>query len=185
MRRLTAQEILKENRLLLAASVLFILFGIYILLSPLLSPKISYDALEESDAVVMQLKYRYLGRGGGYYFLKTGSGESYRIAPRRLSSQAKALLTAGTAVHIKWRSGGLFSTRFAEEISAGGQLLMAYDDTPQDPALTVILGLGIAAFGAGGLLMLRHLIKTNRRAQEKRDDRIRRKNGAGRKTGKS
>lgn len=183
MRRRTAQEILKGNSLLLAASVLLILSGIYILLSPFLFPKVSYDALEESDAVVMQLKYCHHGRGGGYYFLKTG-GEGYRIAPGRLPPLSEALLTEGTAVHIKWRTGGLFPTRFAEEISAGGQLLMAYDDTPPSKALPIIFGLGASAFGAGGLLMLRHLIRANQRTQEKRDDRIRRKYGTCRKNRK-
>lgn len=184
MRRRTAQEILKGNRLLLTASVLFILSGIYILLSPFLFPKVSYDALEESDAVVMQLKYRHHGRGGGYYSLQTAGGEGYHIPPRRLPPLSEALLTEGTAVHIKWRTGGLFPTRFAEEISAGGQLLMAYDDTPPSKALPIIFGLGASAFGAGGLLMLRHLIRANQRTQEKRDDRIRRKYGTCRKNRK-
>ena len=88
------------------------------------------------------------------------------------------MLTEGKTVTIKWHKNKPFWTLHAEEMYVDGKRVVTYDnDKPVDWKSPLIFGSCFIALGIGGFFLLRLFVKTNRKKQKKRDEKIQRKYG--------
>ena len=179
MGRKTDREILRENRWLTVLSAAFILCGIWIALLPHLLPFASYDSLQETEATVQSFKHFYGGaKGLNVAYLLTTDNEKYILSGDYDHQEAAKQLTAGKSVTLKWYQQKPFGERLAEEVSVDGKPIVRYDnDLDRDKKASFFAGAFPAAVGTGGLLLLNLILKTNRKKQARRDEKLKRKYG--------
>lgn len=178
MRRKTDKDILRENNWLMIASSLLILFGILCAILPHVAPHTDYASLQTKEVTITAFRHHYGYRSASYDYIRTTDGEKYNLSGDYRREQLTPLLTEGRKVTIKWYQNVPFRTLLAEEIYVDGVRVAAYNnDAPVDWKSPLILGSCFAALGICGFFMLRLFVKTNRKKQKKRDERIRRKYG--------
>ena len=179
MGRKTDREVLRENRWLTVLSAVFILCGIWIALLPHLLPFASYDSLQETEATVQSFKHFYGGaKGLNYAYLLTTDNEKYILSGDYDHEGAAEQLTAGKSVTLKWYQRKPFGERLAEEVMMDGKPIVRYDnDLDRDKKASFFAGAFLAAVGTGGLLLLNLTLKTNRKKQARRDEKLKRKYG--------
>lgn len=179
MGRKTDREILRENRWPTVLSAAFILCGIWIALLPHLLPFASYDSLQETEATVQSFKHFYGGsKGLNDTYLLTSDNEKYILSGDYDHQEAAAQLTAGKSVTLKWYQSNPFGERMAEEVMMDGKPIVRYDnDLGRDKKASFFAGAFLAAVGTGGLLLLNLTLKTNRKKQARRDEKLKRKYG--------
>ena len=187
MGRKTDREILRENRWLTVLSAAFILCGIWIALLPHLLPFTSYDSLQETEATVQSFKHFYGGAKGLYVaYLLTTDNEKYILSGDYDHQEAAKQLTAGKSVTLKWYQQKPFGGRLAEEVSVDGKPIVRYDnDLDRDKKASFFAGAFPAAVGTGGLLLLNLILKTNRKKQARRDEKLKRKYGENARVGQN
>ena len=164
MRRKTDRDILKENTWLICASCVLIVLGILIGLWPYIFPEPDYDALEEREVTVQALRHFSGVKGVSYDYIVTTDGERFHLSGDYDREKISAQLTQGQKATIKWCVNRPSSRLLAEEVCVDGKPMLVF-------------GLWFVATGIGGFLLLRLLVKTNRRKQNQRDEKIRRKYG--------
>ena len=179
MRRKTDKDIIKENYWLIILSALLILFGVFCAILPHIAPDVGYDALQVKDVTITEFKHHYGGyRGASYDYIRTTDGEKYNLSGDYQREQLQELLTQGKAVTIKWYKNEPFWTLLVEEMYVDGELVLTYDnDKPVNWKSPLIFGSCFIALGIGGFFLLRLFVKTNRKKQKKRDDKIQQKYG--------
>ena len=187
MGRKTDREILRENRWLTVLSAAFILCGIWIALLPHLLPFASYDSLQEQEATVQSFKHFYGGsKGLNDTYLLTTDNEKYILSGDYDHEEAAAQLTAGKSVTLKWYQQKPFGGRLAEEVIMDGKPIVRYDnDLGRDKKASFFAGAFLAAVGTGGLLLLNLTLKTNRKKQARRDEKLKRKYGKNARVGQN
>lgn len=187
MGRKTDREILRENCWLTVLSTAFILCGIWIALLPHLLPFASYDSLQETEATVQSFKHFYGGaKGLNDTYLLTTDNEKYILSGDYDHEEAAALLTAGKSVTLKWYQRKPFGGRLAEEVMMDGKPIVRYDnDLGRDKKASFFAGAFLAAVGTGGLLLLNLTLKTNRKKQTRRDEKLKRKYGKNARVGQN
>lgn len=177
MRRKTSKDILKENRALMILSALLVIFGIFCAIAPHMVPRVDYDSLQTKDVTVAALE-RYRVRTSTGYRLYTTDGEKYNISGDYRRSELKELVTEGKKATIRYCKNKPFRTVLIKEMEVDGVRVVTYDpDKPVAWRLPLILGVCFASVGVGGFLFLRFTVKTNRKRQKARDERIRKKYG--------
>ena len=175
MRRKTDRDILKGSRHLAISSLVLILFGLCIILSPILFPGPDYDTLQEREVIIVSFRHSS-GMSSSDYILTSGN-EEYQIfvnADER-SELRKALERGRRAATLKGytdESDHSFSVR---EISMDGRVYKI--DDPHQIRMLFLCGLLFIGAGAVEVLVLKYDLKRNRENQQKRDERIRRKYG--------
>lgn len=178
MRRKTDRDILKASRYLAISSLVFILFGLCIILSPILFPRPDYDTFQEREVIIVSFRYSSVKSSSAY--ILTSGNEEYQIfvTPDERSELRKALERGRRAATLKGytdESDHSFSVR---EISMGGRVIVRYKgDDPDRARMVFLFGLSFIGFGAVEILVLKYDLKRNRENQQKRDERIRRKYG--------
>lgn len=179
MGRKTDREVLRENRWLTVLSAVFILCGIWIALLPHLLPFASYDFLQEQEATVQSFKHFYGGaKGLNDTYLLTTDNEKYILSGDYDHEEAAEQLTACNAITLKWYQSNPFGERLAEEVSVDGKPIVRYDnDLGRDKKASFFAGAFLAAVGTGGLLLLNLTLKTSRKKQTRRDEKLKRKYG--------
>lgn len=179
MGRKTDREVLRENRWLTVLSAVFILCGIWIALLPHLLPFASYDSLQETESTVQSFKHFYGGaKGLNYAYLLTTDNEKYILSGDYDHEEAAEQLTAGKSVTLKWYQRKPFGERLAEEVMMDGKPIVRYDnDLDRDKKASFFAGAFLAAVGTGGLLLLNLTLKTNRKKQARRDEKLKQKYG--------
>ena len=178
MRRKTSKDILKENRALMILSALLVVFGIFCAVAPHIVPRVDYDSLQTKDVTVAALE-RYRVRTITGYRLYTTDGEKYNISGDYRRSELEELVTEGKKATIRYCENKPFRTVLIKEMDVDGVRVVTYDpDKPVAWRLPLILGVCFASVGAGGFLFLRFIVKTNRKRQKARDERIRKKYGS-------
>ena len=179
MRRKTDKDIIKENSWLISLSTLFILFGAFCAILPHFAPHVGYESLQTKEVTITKFKRHYGGaKGTTYDYIRTTEGEKYSLTGDYKREQLKGLLTEGKTVTIKWHKNEPFWTLFVEEMYVDGERVITYDnDKPVDWKSPLIFGTCFIAPGIGGFLVLRLFVKTNRKKQKKRDEKIQRKYG--------
>lgn len=187
MGRKTDREILRENRWLTVLSAAFILCGIWIALLPHLLPFASYDSLQETEATVQSFKHFYGGaKGLNDSYLLTTDNEKYILSGDYDHQEAAEQLTAGKSVTLKWYQRKPFGGRLAEEVMMDGKPIVRYDnDLDRDKKASFFAGAFLAAVGTGGLLLLNLTLKTNRKKQARRDEKLKRKYGENARVGRN
>ena len=179
MRRKTDKDIIKENYWLIILSALLILFGVFCAILPHIAPHVSYDSLQTKEVTVTVFKHFYGGpKGASYDYIRTTDGEKYNLSGDYQRGQLQELLTEGKTVTIKWYKNEPFWTPLVEEMYVDGDRVVTNDnDKPVDWKSTLIFGSCFIALGIGGFFLLRLYVKTNRKKQKKRDEKIQRKYG--------
>jgi len=183
VRRKTDRDVVKENTWLICVSGALILLGIFLALWPYLFPSPDYDALEEKEVTVQALRHFSGLKGVSYDYILTTDGERYNLAGDYDSEEVYGLLTEGRKATIKWCVNKPARTLLAGGVCVDGQTVVAYRSQPDSWKPMLVFGCWFVATGIGGFLLLHLLLKTNRRKQNQRDERIKRKYGeqAGRK----
>ena len=179
MRRKTDKDIIKENYWLIILSTLLILLGVFFAMLPHIALDVGYDALQVKDVTITEFKHHHGGyRGSSYDYIRTTDGEKYNLSGDYQRGQLQELLTEGKTVTIKWYKNKPFWTLLVEEMYVDGERVVTYDnDKPVDWKPPLIFGSCFIALGIGGFFLLRLFVKTNRKMQKKRDERIQRKYG--------
>ena len=179
MRRKTDKDIIKENYWLIILSALLVLFGVFCTILPLIAPHVSYDSLQTKEVTVTVFKHFYGGpKGASYDYIRTTDGEKYNLSGDYQRGQLQELLTEGKTVTIKWYKNEPFWTLLVEEMYVDGERVVTYDnDNPVDWKSPLIFGSCFVVLGIGGFFLLRLFVKTNRKKQKKRDEKIQRKYG--------
>ena len=177
MRRKTDREIVKENIWLVFLPGALILLGILIGLWPYLFPEPDYDALEEREVTVQALRHFSGVKGVSYDYIVTTDGERLHLSGDYDREKISAQLTQGQKATIKWCVNRPSRRLLAEEVRVDGETVVAYRRQPDSWKPMLVFGSWFVATGIGGFLLLRLLVKTNRRKQNQRDEKIRRKYG--------
>lgn len=179
MRRKTEKDIIKENYWLIILATLLILFGVFCAILPHIAPHVGYDSLQAKEVTITEFKHHSGGhRGASYDYIRTTDGEKYNLSGDYQREQLKELLTEGKTVSIKWYKNEPFWTLLVEEMYVNGERVVTYDnDKPVDWKSPLIFGTCCIALGIGSFFLLRFFVKTNRKQQKKRDERILRKYG--------
>lgn len=177
MRRKTDRDVVKENIWLVFLSGALILFGVMIGLWPHLFPSPDYDALEEKEVTVREVRHFSGLKGVSYDYLLTTDGERFNLSGDYDPEEAYARLTEGQRATVKWYVNRPARTLLAEEVRVEGKPVVAYRGQPDPWKPMLVFGAWFVATGVGGLLLLHLLVKTNRRKQNQRDARIKRKYG--------
>ena len=177
MRRKTDRDVVKENTWLVCVSGALILLGIVLALWPHLFPSPDYDALEEKEVTVQALRHFSGVKGVSYDYILTTDGERYNLSGDYDREKAFAQLTEGQKVTIKWCVNRPARTFLAEEVRVDGETVVAYRSQPDNWKPMLVFGAWFVATGTGGFLLLHLLVKTNRRKQNQRDEKIKRKYG--------
>ena len=182
MARKTDIDVIKENWLIIAFSVWFILTGIFIAVLPHLIEPVSYDDYQTKVVTVKSLGYRSVGgRVSGYYFMRTTDGEKYNISGIYNKTQLKKMITKGRTVTIKWVEDEWLKICYAEEIFVDGEKVVSYDGDSwgegKGKIFVFVFGICMVAIGTGGLFILKLLIKSNRKKRQKREEQLLKKYG--------
>jgi len=177
VRRKTDRDVVKENIWLVFLSGALIFFGVIIALWPCVFPSPSYDALEEKEVTVQTLQHFSGVKGVSYDYILTMDGERFNLSGDYDREKAFAQLTEGSKATIKWCVNRPARTLLAEEVRVDGETVVAYRSQPDSWKPMLVFGSWFAATGIGGFLLLHLLVKTNRRKQNQRDEKIRRKYG--------
>lgn len=179
MRRKTDKDIIKENDLLIILSTLLILLGVFSSILPHIALDVGYDAFQVKDVTITEFKHHRGGfREASYDYIRTMDGEKYNLSGDYQRGQLQELLTEGKTATIKWYKNEPFWTLLVEEMYVDGERVVTYDnDKPVDWKPPLIFGSCFIALGIGGFFLLRLFVKTNRKTQKKRDERIQRKYG--------
>ena len=177
MRRNTDREIVKENIWLVFLPGALILLGILIGLWPYIFPEPDYDALEEREVTIQALRHFSGVKGVSYDYIVTTDGERFHLSGDYDREKISAQLTQGQKATIKWCVNRPSRRLLAEEVCVDGKPVVTYRSQPDSWKPMLVFGLWFVATGIGGFLLLRLLVKTNRRKQNQRDEKIRRKYG--------
>lgn len=170
---------MKENYWLMILSTLLILLGVFSVILPHVVPDVGYDYLQTKEVIVTAFKNFDGGyKGASYDYIRTTDGEKYNISGDYQRAQLQELLTEGKTVTIKWYKNEPFWTLLVEEMYVDGERVVTYDnDKPVVWKPPLIFGSCFIALGIGGFFLLRLFVKTNRKKQKKRDEKILRKYG--------
>ena len=179
MRRKTDKDIIKENHWLIFLSTLFVLFGIFFAILPHIAPPVGYDSLQMKEVTITKFKHHYGGvHGTSYDYICTTDGEKYNLSGEYQREKLQELLMEGKTVTIGWHKNEPFWTLLVEEMYVDGERVVTYDnDKPVNWKSPLIFGSCFIVLGIGGILLLRLFVKTNRKEQKKRDEKIQRKYG--------
>ncbi len=177
MRRKSNKEIMKEYSIFLISGIIAILFGIFIILFPVM-PTTPYEKYKEKDVVISQLNHHY-GRWASYDYIITEDGEKYNVTGDYSKSELSELLIKGTVAVIKYDTNKILPfIKYAEEIIVDGNKIVTYNnDTPTNWAPHIIFCLLLCLVGVAFLFSYRWHIIRNRNLQAKRDARIIKKYG--------
>ncbi len=179
MRRKSDKEIRKEFSIFLISGIIAVLFGIFILLFPVM-PTTPYEEYKEKDVVISQFNHHYGGiRGASYNYIITEDGEKYNITGDYSKSELSELLIKGASAVIKYDTNKILPfIKYAEEIVIDGNKIVTYNnDTPTNWAPHIIFCLLSCLMGVALLFAYRWHIIRNRNLQAKRDARIIKKYG--------
>lgn len=179
MRRKGDKEIRKEFGIFLISGILAILFGIFILLFPIM-PTTPYEEYKEKDVVISQFNHHYGGiRFASYNYIITEDGEKYNISGDYSKSELSEFLIKGTAAVIKYDTNDIIPfIKYAEELTVDGNKIVKYNnDTPINWAPHIIFCLLSCLMGVALLFAYHWQILRNRNLQAKRDARIVKKYG--------
>lgn len=179
LQRKTDKDIIKENHWLIILSTLLILFGVICAILPYIAPHVDYDSLQTKEVTIIEFKHFYGGsKGASYDYIRTTDGQKLILSGEYQREQLKELLTEGISATVKWYKNEPFWTLLVEEMYVDGERIVTYDnDKPVDWKSPLIFGFCSITLGIGGFFVLRLFVKTNRKKQKKRDERIRRKYG--------
>jgi len=179
MRRQSDKDIRKEYRIFLVIGCAFILFGLFILLSPLI-PLTPYDEYMEKDIVISKFDYHSTVKGASYHYILTEDGEKYNITGEYESSELYTTLSPGTYATIKYEINKVFPLKmYVEEMIVNGNKIITYDnDRSPDWTAIMIVSSILLLLGTGFLFAYRATILHNRKQQQKRNARIIKKYGS-------
>lgn len=179
MRQKTDKDIIKENYWLIILATLLILFGVFCVICPHIAPHVGYESLQSKEVTITEFKHHYGGyRGASYDYIRTTDGVKYNISGDYQRERLRELLTDEKTVSIKWYKNEPFWTLLIEEMYIDGERVVTYDnDKPVDWKSPLIFGTCFIALGIGGFFLLRLFVKTNRKKQKKRNEKILRKYG--------
>jgi len=177
MRRKNDKEIRKEFSVFLVLGIVAILFGMFILLYPII-PTTPYEEYREKEVVISEFDSSY-SRHSSYDYIITEDGELYRISGDYNRSDLVGILTKGTAAVIKCGSNGILPfIKYAEEMIVDGNKIVTYNnDAPTNWASNIIFCVLFFLIGVVFIFAYRWQITRNRKLQAKRDARIIKKYG--------
>ncbi len=175
VRRKTDMDILIEHKFLIIGSILLILFGIFVAIAPHIHSG-NYDSLQTKEVTITEFKRNSVPRDSSYDYICTTDGEKYNLSGDYQREQLQELLTEGRTITIRWYKNTPFWTLLAEEIYVDGERVVAYDNDLLGAWKTpLVIGICAIALGIGGFFFLKFSLKSNRKKQKKRNERIRRK----------
>jgi len=177
MRRKSEKEVRKEYRVFLFWGIGAVLFGLFILLYPVL-PKTPLEEYKEKEVVIRNFDC-YLIRGSSYYYIVTEENERYDVTGDFRYNELSERLVKGTVAVIKYDANDVLPfKKYAEEITVDGNKIVTYnDDAPTNWIPHIVFALLSWLVGAGCLFAYRRQIVQNRNMQAKRDARILKKYG--------
>lgn len=151
-------EIYKDNWWLIVVPILFLLFGLLLIVLP--NKPIDYASLQTKEVTVETFKYHYGRHGSDYHDMQTTDGERYVIKGDYSSEQLEDLLTEGTIISIKWYESN-FGTLCAEEMYIDGEMVVSYnDDLPVKSTILLVLAVFAIVLGLGSLCYVKRTLVT-------------------------
>ena len=179
MRRRSDKEIKKEFNIFLVLGIIAILFGIFIVLWPIM-PTTPYEEYKEKEVIISEFEHFYGGvRGASYDYIITEDGEKYNITGDYSKSELSEVLTKGTTAVIKYEINNILPfKKYAEEMTVDGNKIVTYNNNASTNwAPHIIFCLRSCFIGVAFLFAYRWQIMRNRKLQAKRDARIIKKYG--------
>ena len=178
MRRKSDKEIKREFSIFLILGVSLILFGVFILLYPII-PTTPYEEYIQKEVVISKFDDFRGAKGTFYDYIITKDGEEYRVTGEHNKSELYEILTEGTTAVIKYDTNALLPfIRYAEEITVDGDKIVTYNnDAHVNWIPHIIFGLFSCLIGSALLFTFRWHIIRNRKLQAQRDSRIIKKYG--------
>ena len=179
MRRKSDKEIRKEFNIFLILGTIAILFGLLMLLLPII-PTTPFEEYTEKEVVISKFDHFYGGvRGASYDYIVTHDGEIYNITGEYRKSELSEFLIEGTVAVIKYDTNNILPfKKYVEELTVDENRLVTYNnDAPINWAPHVIFCLISCFIGISLLLACRWQVIRNRKLQAKRDARIIKKYG--------
>ena len=179
MRRKSDKEIRKEFNIFLILGTIAILFGLFILLLPII-PTTPFEEYTEKEVVISKFDHFYGGlKGASYDYIITDDGEKYNITGEYSKSELSEFLIEGTVAVIKYDTNNILPfKKYVEELTVEENRLVTYNnDTPINWAPHIIFCLISCFIGISLLLAFRWEVIRNRKLQAKRDARIIKKYG--------
>ena len=179
MRRRSDKETKKEFNIFLVLGIIAILFGIFIVLWPIM-PTTPYEEYKEKEVIISEFDHFYGGlKGASYDYIITEDGEKYNVIGEYSRSELSEILIKGTTAVIKYDTNNILPfKKYAEEITVGGNKIVTYnDDVPTNWTPHIIFCLICCLIGVSFLFVFRWQVIRNRKLQAKRDARIIKKYG--------
>ena len=178
MRRKSDKQLIKEFSIFLIFGVSLILFGVFILLYPII-PTTPYEEYIQKEVVILKLDHFIGVKGSSYDYIITKDSKEYKVTGEYNRSELNENLTEGTVAVIKYDANTIFPfIRYAEEIIVDGNKIVTYNnDAPVNWILHIIVSLFSCLIGTALLFAFRWHIMRNRKLQAQRDARIIKKYG--------